>query len=93
MCLVSPSALPADGAPMIDVAIRSNELYRHVEGRVRAAVRFLGEAGMRYMLGGEARPTLSADDVTGAAATIRCSFLRRPTLFTPSRATSGKNAR
>ncbi|MEI6300803.1 MAG: hypothetical protein WCR74_05120 [Betaproteobacteria bacterium] len=58
-------ALPADGRTMIDVAIRSNELYRHVEGRVSyRAVRFLGEEGMRYMLGGEARPTLSADDIT-----------------------------
>ncbi len=58
-------ALPADGRAMIDVAIRSNELYRHVEGRVHyRSVRFLGEAGMRYMLGGSERPTMSADDIT-----------------------------
>lgn len=58
-------ALPADGRAMIDVAIRSNELYRHVEGRVHyRSVRFLAPEGMRYMLGGADRPTMSADDIT-----------------------------
>ncbi len=61
-------ALPADERVKIDVAIRSNELYPHVEGRVHyRAVRFLGEEGMRYMLGGTDRPTMSADDITDSA--------------------------
>jgi hypothetical protein len=59
------AALPADGRPQIDVAIRSNELYRHVDGRVEyRAVRFMAPEGMRYLLGGGRRPTMSADDIT-----------------------------
>ncbi len=57
--------LPADGRVLIDVAIRSNELYPHVSHRAtRRAVRFLSPAAMRYLLGFGARPTMAADDVT-----------------------------
>ncbi len=62
------AALPADGRPKLDVAIRSNELYRHVDGRVEyRAVRFMAPEGMRYLLGGGQRPTMSADDITDSA--------------------------
>ena len=57
--------LPADGHVLIDVAIRSNELYPHVSHRAtRRAVRFLSPAAMRYLLGFGARPAMAADDVT-----------------------------
>lgn len=56
---------PPDGRPVIDVAIRSNELYPHTEGRVRhRSVPFPTPDGMRYLLGFGPAPTWSADDVT-----------------------------
>jgi hypothetical protein len=63
------ATLPVDGRPQLDVAIRSNELYRHVDGQVTyRAVRFMAPEGMRYLLGGGKRPTMSADDITESAA-------------------------
>ncbi len=73
--------LPADGRVLIDVAIRSNELYPHVSHRAtRRAVRFLSPAAMRYLLGFGARPTMAADDVTdGQNETVyTLGFLPRP---------------
>jgi hypothetical protein len=57
--------LPADGRLLVDVAIRSNELYPHVPGRqVRRAVRFATPDGMAYLLRFGDQPVLAADDVT-----------------------------
>ncbi len=56
---------PQDGRPVIDVAIRSNELYPHETGRVRhRAVSFLDPKSLRYMLGASAKPLMTADDMT-----------------------------
>ncbi len=64
--LVGESIEPADdGRLAVDVAIRSNELYPHRQGRVvHPAVRFLDPDSFRYMLGVTDRPFLAAEDVT-----------------------------
>ena len=57
--------VPVDGRPVVDVAIRSNELYPHAPGRVRhRSVPFPTPEGMRYLLGFGPAPTMSADDIT-----------------------------
>lgn len=56
---------PEDGRIAIDVAIRSNELYPHRDGRtVRRAVGFMNPAGARYLITGRDRPMRAADDIT-----------------------------
>ncbi len=60
--------LPADGRVVVDVAIRSNELYPHLPGRHRRrAVRFADRDGMAYLMGFGNRPFIAADDVTDSA--------------------------
>ena len=57
--------LPADGRPLVDVAIRSNELYPHAQGRrMHRAVRFLEVASLRFMLGAAAAPSFAGSDIT-----------------------------
>jgi hypothetical protein len=57
--------LPPDGRPVVDVAIRSNELYPHRPGRtVHRAVAFPSPEAFRFLLGFGPRPRWSADDVT-----------------------------
>ena len=57
--------LPTDDRLKIDVAIRSNELYPHVEGRLsRRAVSFLNRESAAYMIGDGPAPWLAADDIT-----------------------------
>ena len=56
-----------NGRPVLDVAIRSNELYIHRDGRVpRRAVPMPNPDAMRYLVTGRGKPWLSADDVTEA---------------------------
>lgn len=58
-------AFPDDGRVVVDVAIRSNELFPHASARTtRRAVRFLTPAAMRYLLGFGRRPLMAADDIT-----------------------------
>jgi hypothetical protein len=77
-------ALAPDGRPLVDVAIRSNELYPHVPGRTRRrAVRFIDIEEQRYMLGFAAAPTMSADDITQGEteATYDLAFLPHDDAF------------
>lgn len=70
--------LPPDGRIVIDVAIRSNELYAHRPGRVvRRAVPMQTADAMRYLVTGRSPPLLSADDVTQPEreASYRLDFL------------------
>lgn len=63
--------LPPDGRVVIDVAIRSNELYPHLPGRHRRrAVRFADRSGMAYLLGFGDRPFVAADDITESAREV-----------------------
>jgi hypothetical protein len=64
-------ALPADGRVAVDVAIRSNELYPHRQGRVqRRAVSFMSPEGAAYLVTGENPPWRAADDITEPAREI-----------------------
>ncbi len=57
--------LPLDDRLKVDVAIRSNELYPHVEGRSpRRAVSFLDLKSAGYMVAEDPAPWLAADDIT-----------------------------
>jgi hypothetical protein len=57
--------LPADCRIRLDVAIRSNELYPHVNRSTRhRAVPMPDPAAMHYLLSGERPPLLAADDLT-----------------------------
>jgi hypothetical protein len=57
--------LPSDGRVMLDVAIRSNELYPHAPGRVtRRMIATPGATSLRYLISGERRALLSGDDIT-----------------------------
>ncbi|MBI4537043.1 MAG: hypothetical protein HY712_03695 [candidate division NC10 bacterium] len=57
--------LPADCRILLEVAIRSNELYPHADGRMKhRAVPMPDPATMRYLMSGERRPVLAADDLT-----------------------------
>jgi hypothetical protein len=63
--------LPPDGRVVIDVAARSNELYRHLQGRHRRrAVRFADRDGMAYLMGFDRQPLIAADDVTDSAREV-----------------------
>jgi len=56
---------PADGRIPVDVAIRSNELYPHLPGKIRRrAVSFLDEKAVQYLIADGSPPLLSADDIT-----------------------------
>jgi hypothetical protein len=64
-------AVPPDGRIAVDVALRSNELYPHREGRMRRrAVSFMTPEAARYLVDGSDPPWLAADDVTLPAREI-----------------------
>lgn len=64
--------LPPDHRVVVDVAIRSNELYPHLPGRrLRRAVRFADRDGMAYLMGFGGRPFMAADDVTESAREVQ----------------------
>lgn len=70
-------SLPDDGRVLLDVAIRSNELYPQIRARMpRRAVRFLSPEAMRYLLGFGSKPLLAAEDITDgqyeAAYDLQC---------------------
>jgi hypothetical protein len=59
---------PADGRVPIDVAVRSNELYPHREGRhERRAARFVDADALGYLIGLGARPMFGSYDITEPA--------------------------
>jgi hypothetical protein len=63
--------LSPDERMVVDVAIRSNELYPHLAGRrLRRAVRFADHGGMAYLMGFQGRPFMAADDVTESAREV-----------------------
>jgi hypothetical protein len=63
--------LPEDDRLDVDVAIRSNELYPHVQGRTsRRAVSFMDPESAAYLVADGPAPWLAADDVTDPAITI-----------------------
>ena len=56
---------PEDGRVAVDVALRSNEFYRHAPGRTRRrAVGFLSGSNVAYLVTGADRPFRVADDIT-----------------------------
>ncbi len=58
-------ALPTDDRLRVDVAIRSNELYPHRQGRQsRRAVSFMDPESAAYMVADGPAPWLAADDIT-----------------------------
>lgn len=58
-------SIPDDGRILIDVAIRSNELYPYMEGTARhRAVYMPDPEGMRFLLSGEGKPIFAAYDIT-----------------------------
>ena len=64
-------ALPPDGRIAVDVALRSNELYPHREGRLRRrAVSFMTPEAARYLVDGSDPPWLAADDLTQPAREV-----------------------
>ena len=70
--------LPTDERVVLDVAIRSNELYPHAPGRVRRrTITTPGAVSLRYLISGEQRPLISADDLTEGIAPLeyRLQFL------------------
>ena len=75
---------PADGRLVLDVAIRSNELYAHREGRtLRRAIPMPNPDTMRYLVTGLGKPWLSADDITDprTEATYRLDALPHDDAF------------
>jgi hypothetical protein len=77
-------AMPADGRLQVDVALRSNELYPHRSERTRRrAVSFMTPESARYLITGEGRPWLPADDVTDPDREIapELAFLRPSDAF------------
>ncbi|MFT5445885.1 MAG: hypothetical protein ACI9DC_001047 [Gammaproteobacteria bacterium] len=76
--------LPPDGRAIIDVAVRSNELFpAQAGGQWRRAVRFADADGMRYLLGFGPQPTMAARDFTHGVAEARyeLEFLRTDDAF------------
>ena len=61
-------AFPARGSIAVDVAIRSNELYPHREGRTsHPAVNFLSPRSAAYVAGVASEPILAAADITASS--------------------------
>ncbi len=84
---------PRDGRPLVDVAIRSNELYPHESGRVRRrAVSFLDPKSFRYMMGLGKKPLMTADDITEPhrEADYELRFLAPSDAFYTFKGTLGK---
>ncbi len=84
---------PEDGRPLVDVAIRSNELYPHEIGRVRhRAVSFLDPKSFRYMMGLGKKPLMTADDITEPhrEADYELRFLAPSDAFYTFKGTLGK---
>lgn len=69
---------PADGRVILDVAIRSNELYPHMPGRqVRRTIATPGASSLRYLISGDRRPIIGAEDITEGVTPLeyRLQFL------------------
>ncbi len=84
---------PEDGRSLVDVAIRSNELYPHESGRVsRRAVSFLDPKSFRYMIGLGTKPLMTADDITHPQqeAAYELRFLAPSDAFYTFKGTLGK---
>lgn len=65
-------SLPADARPVVDVAVRSNELHPHRAGEHwRRAVRFADADGLRYLMGFGDAPLLAARDLTHGVSEAR----------------------
>ncbi|MBI3706282.1 MAG: hypothetical protein HY246_01120 [Proteobacteria bacterium] len=76
--------LPADGRPLIDIAIRSNEFYPHALGQVRRrAAPMPTIAGIRYLISGQGQPAFEADDITDGVteATYGLAYLPHDDAF------------
>ncbi len=76
--------LPEDGRPVLDIAIRSNELYPHApERRQHRTVRFPNRNSMRFLIGAEDAPWLSGYDITEPheEAVYELSFLPHDDAF------------
>lgn len=72
-------ALPADGRFGVDIALRSNELYPHLEGRqMRRAVSFLSPANFAYMIGSGPKPMMAANDVTDSGEEVEAALAFLP---------------
>ncbi len=77
--LVGAEVLLDGQRPVIDVALRSNELYPHHPTRTqRRAVRFLTPEAMRYLLGAGPPPRVSGDDITEGGADVEYSLAFLP---------------
>lgn len=77
-------SIPDDGRLEVDIAIRSNELYPHSEGRTRhRAVAMPDRNGLRYLITGDNNTLLSGDDITESTSEIEyeISFLRPDDAF------------
>lgn len=84
---------PKDGRPLVDVAIRSNELYPHERGRVRRrAVSFLDPKSFQYMMEAGKKPLMTADDITEPyrEAEYELRFLAPSDAFYTFKGTLGK---
>jgi len=77
-------SIPADSRVEVDVAIRSNELYPHKDGRIRhRAVAMPDRKGLRYLITGKDSPLFSGDDITESIREVdyELSFLRPDDAF------------
>jgi hypothetical protein len=71
--------LPDDGRVVIDVAIRSNELYPHSSGPKRhRAVRIPDAEGLYYLISGKNKPLLSGHDITDSIKEIQYTLAFLP---------------
>jgi hypothetical protein len=76
--------VPVDGRVMIDVSIRSNELYPHMTGRNRhRAVRQPDSGGLYFLISGKKKPILAGYDITDSVreAEYTLEFLRPDDAF------------
>ncbi len=63
--------LPQDKRVVIDIAVRSNELYPHNEGRTEhRAVNMPDAESMNFLLSGENKPLLAGFDVTDSSIEV-----------------------
>lgn len=88
--------IPPDGRVVVDVAIRSNELYPHAPGRTRhRAVSMPTPNSMRYLLTGERKPFYAGYDITHGVheAKYRLTFLRPDDAFYTFKGFLGKRRR
>ena len=63
--------LPADGRVLVDIAVRSNELFPHRPGRQqRRAVRFVDADALAWLIGFGTQPSFAAMDITEPAREV-----------------------